>query len=439
MARVLALDECKVSLRNAILRSLRVSDEAVLLPAADLSTETGCFKNITFKLAGDEAGVPSEIFAPGWFSGLSAIRLPEKAVSKILCHPDEQQRCLAALRESIASEVADPTLQVGPSLDADDADRDNELWECGFDSSSCFVGLFTAEHSAPPEVGRQGMNRAHVSTWLVCKAGSGRAGAMFHTRLVSALKKGASLDDCIERGDPGPQALRRVTLAGTRNRSRILLQAAKALGIDHVVETAPDQSSKGRYRTAVPTIDTNSNTLHKMDAVDDKSRWLYTTGTSGSHSHGLAACSNIADGVLVFLSSDGDVRHSLRNEAYSSLPFASLRISSEKEVLRQAVAEHTRFVKKQVSVAHPDHDFVRERFSWKNRVFAKQGTEDPVDMEPLCLWGTHDTENFVSRFSRELGVADANLIRLRPKVVCLAGVDAGKLRAALRSLHAEAE
>ena len=437
MARLLALDECTISLRNSILRSLRISDEAVILPEAELSAETGGYKNITFKLSGDEPQVPQEIFSPNWFTGVSAVKLPEKAVAKILSHPEEQQRCLAALRAAIPSEVESPTLQVGPSLDADEADRDNELWECGFDSASCFVGLFTAEHSAPPEVGRHGMNRAHVSTWLVCKAGSGRAGAMFQTRLIAALKKGGTLDDCLERGDPGPQALRRVTLAGSRNRSRILLLAAQAIGIDDAVETAPDQSSKGRYRAAVPTIDTNANTVAKMDSTGHKSQWLYTTGTSGSHSHGLVALSNIADGVLVFLSSDGDVRQSLRNEAFCSLPFASARIASDKDILKQAVLEHKRVLSNEVDFAHPDHHFIRERFTWKNRQFSKTGDAPVADVEPLCLWGSHNNENFVSKFSRELGVADSNLIRLRPKVVCLAGVDSGKLRAALRSLQSE--
>ena len=283
------------------------------------------------------------------------------------------------------------------------------------------------------------MNRAHVSTWLVCKAGSGRAGAMFQTRLTAALKKSGTLDDCLERGDPGPQALRRVTLAGSRNRSRILLLAAQAIGIDHAVETAPDQSSKGRYRAAVPTIDTNANTIAKMDSTSHKSQWLYTTGTSGNHSHGLVALSNIADGVLVFLSSDGDVRQSLRNEAFCSLPFASARIASDKEVLKHAVLEHKRVLSKEVDFAHPDHNFIKERFTWKNRQFSKTGDAAIADVEPLCLWGSHSSENFVSKFSRELGVADSNLIRLRPKVVCLAGVDSGKLRAALRSLQSESE
>ena len=75
------------------------------------------------------------------------------------------------------------------------------------------------------------MDRVHQTSYLVCKAGAGVAGATFHMRLVAALKKGMTLEDCLEKGtEPGPAALRRVSMAGSRNRARILELAAKALG-----------------------------------------------------------------------------------------------------------------------------------------------------------------------------------------------------------------
>ena len=57
MARILSLDECPVSLRNRLVRSLRSLDEAVLLPQAERRDDTGIYKNIVFRLAGNEAGV----------------------------------------------------------------------------------------------------------------------------------------------------------------------------------------------------------------------------------------------------------------------------------------------------------------------------------------------------------------------------------------------
>ena len=81
-------------------------------------------------------------------------------------------------------------------------------------------------------------------------------------------------------------------------------------------------------------------------------------------------------------------------------------------------------------VAHLDHDFLRDRFTWKNRQFAKTD----VDIEPLPLWGSHDTESFFARFARELGVARCQVVRLRPVSVCVAGIESGKLRAAQRSI-----
>ena len=50
---------------------------------------------------------------------------------------------------------------------------------------------------------------------------------------MEALKKGQTLEECLEKGgSPGPAALRRVSMAGSRNRARILELAGKALGKD---------------------------------------------------------------------------------------------------------------------------------------------------------------------------------------------------------------
>ena len=81
---------------------------------------------------------------------------------------------------------------------------------------------------------------------------------------------------------------------------------------------------------------------------------------------------------------------------------------------------------------------MRQTFTWKNRAFGTTTTPaahlDDADFEPLALWGTHEHENYSSRFARELGIAQCQLVRLRPYAVCAAGIDPSKLRAARRSL-----
>lgn len=428
MARLLALDDCSVALRNHLLKSLRSYDEAVLLPQAQREDETGKYKNVVFRLAGAEADVPVDIFSPEWFSGLSAVRVDPSKVRKILDDPAKREAALARLRDTIPSQMADASITVGPDLDCDDDDRDKTEWTAGFDSPSAFVGLFTAEHSCAPDPGRRGLNRIHQATWLVCKAGSGLAGAMFHSRLVSTLKKGATLEEALEKGDPGPRALRRVSLAGSRNRARILEMAGKALDI-LLMDAVPDQASNGRYRCAVTTLDVTANSLRKVEDDDyGKPYFQYTTCVDAPVSHGLATLSSPGDGLVLFLSPDGEVRYSLKNgEARCALPFATCRIRSDKETLSEVIKLHVKS-----SACHPDLAFVQKTFTWKNRQFKER--PDAPNIEPLALWGTYDHEYHTQKFSRELGVAPCQTVRLRPFAVCVAGIEPGKLRGAVRRM-----
>lgn len=444
MARLLALDECSVALRNHLLRSLRSLDEAVLLPQAQRGDESGVYKNVVFRLAGDEPGVPIDIFSQDWFSGVSAIRIdvhkPAGArLRAVLADPADRAEALARLREAIPSEMADSELQVGPKLDCDESDRDTEEWAAGFDSAAAFVGLFLAEHSMAPEPGRKGMHRIHQECYLVCKAGAGLAGATFHSRLTAALRRGATLEECLEKpgAEPGPAALRRVSMAGSRNRARILLLAGKALGLD-LLDTVPDQSSRGKYRAAVTHLDVSTNVLRRAEDAANKSIYQYTTCLDAAVSHGLLSLSNAADGMLLLLSPNGEVRTSLRNDAWCTLPFASTRLVSDKAALLEAVQAHKTGARHGAwdddDGAHPDHAFVRQTFTWKNRAFGGAAARAD-EFEPLALWGTHDQEGYSSRFARELGIAQCQLVRLRPYAVCVAGIDPSKLRAALRSVQ----
>jgi hypothetical protein len=432
MARIFAVDDVPKVLKDSLARALRPEDEAVMLPSADLDATSGKYENIVFRFDGTERDVPHTVFSPAWGAGVSAIKVSGVWVDRILADAQHRQTCLAKLRDLIDSQTADPDTVVGPHLDGDENDRDLKEWTAGFDGPSCFVGLYSAEHSCAPEQNMRGRDRCHSTSFLVVKAGAGQAADQFHSRFMTALKAGASLSDVFAEGDPNSLApgLRRVSRAGSRNRSRILMLASDALGAPHV-DSVPDQSSAGRYRAAVTAVDVGVNVLRKVEERKESKQFQYSTGVDATVSQGLLAMSNLADGVVLFLSENGDVRQNLRNEAYSSLPFSSPRLVSDRDLTAAVVKEYKAAAKKgDSSHANVDHAFLRDRFTWKNRQFS------PADanIEPLALWGSHDRECFFAKFARELGVAKCQVVRLRPMCVCVAGMDGGKLRAALRSM-----
>ena len=359
------------------------------------------------------------------------------------------------LRDAIASEMHDSGTIVGPALDGDDLDKDASTWVAGFDSPSCCVGLYCAEHSRSPEVGRSGMNRTHRAWYLVCKAGAGLAASTFHSRICAALKKGKSLDEALERGkDPGPQALRRLSLAGTRNRARILVQAAEALGITidtlggefssfqthlrthstHVpFPMCTDQASGSKYRGAVIHADVSFNTLRKVEGTT-KPLYQYSTCVDSLMSTGILSSSNVADRFVMFLSAQAELKHALRNDCYSAIPFSSERLKTTHEI----VNEVTKAWKQDINTPggpHPDSDWISTTFVWKSRRFSE---DLRIQIEPFALWGSHSEERYVSRFSRELGIANCQVVRLRPKLVCISANDPGKLRAIVKHVEANA-
>ena len=432
MAKLLAMpaDNPPKYVKDGVAKALRPEDEAVLLPSADLDTTSGKYENIVFRLDATERDVPSTIFSSSWGAGVSAIKVSGPWVDQILRDPAHRQACLEKLREVIESQTADPGLVVGPHVDGDENDRDVKEWTAGFDGPACFVGLYSAEHSCAPEVGLRGRNRCHSSSFLVVKAGAGQAADQFHSRFMMALKTGASLSEIFADSGPGSlsAALRRVTRAGSRNRSRILMMACDALGAP-IIDSVPDQSSCGRYRAAVTAVDIGVNVLRKVEERKDAKQFQYCTGVDATASQGLLTMSNLADGVVLFLSENGEVRQTLRNEAYSSLPFSSPRLVRDSDLVSTVVKEYKAAAKQGVE-ANMDHAFIRDRFTWKNRQFSPAD----ADIEPLALWGSHDRECFFAKWARELGVSKCQVVRLRPMCVCVAGVENGKLRAALRSM-----
>ena len=430
MARILSLDECPASLKAHLIKSLRTLDEAVLLPASSRCDASGTYKNVTFRLDAREADVPIQIFSPEWGAGVSAIRVEGAWVNRLISDPTARHAALKKLKTAIPSECFDSNLQVGPALDGDESDRDKADWKAGFDGPGCFVGLFCAEHSHAPDPTKQGMNRCHSTTYLVCKAGAGQAGATFHSRLAASLRTGASLGQALDTAGraPPPARARRVSRAGSRNRARVLMMAGDALGAP-MMDSVPDQSSCGRYRSAVTHLDVAVNNLRKIEDTHHNHVYQYSTGIDATVSQGLMSMSNLADGVVLFLSETGEIRQNLRNEAHSTLPYASSRLIGDRELITKVVAEYKQAANRGYP-AHPDSDFIRDRFTWNNRLFSPTD----VDIEPLALWGSHDQEQFFAKFARELGVAKSQVVRLRPVAVCVSGLESGKLRAALRSI-----
>jgi hypothetical protein len=430
MARIFAIDDVPKALKDGLAKALRPEDEAVLLPSADLDATSGKYENVVFRFDGNERDVPHTVFSPAWGSGVSAIRVSGPWVSKILNDPAWRKSCLAKLREVVESQTHSPDLNVGPHLDGDDNDRDVSEWTAGFDGPSCFVGLYSAEHSCAPAQTLRGRDRCHSTSFLVVKAGAGQAADQFHARFMAALKTGGSLSELMVDTGPGSLSagLRRVTRAGSRNRSRILMLASDALGAP-MIDSVPDQSSAGRYRAAVTAVDVGVNVLRKVDERKESKQFQYSTGVDATVSQGLLTMSNLADGVVLFLSENGDVRQTLRNEAHSSLPFSSPRLVSDRDLTAVVVKEY-KAAAKHGGAANVDHAFIHDRFAWKNRQFSPSD----ADIEPLALWGSHDRECFFAKFARELGVAKCQVVRLRPMCVCVAGMEGGKLRAALRSM-----
>ena len=432
MARIFAIDDVPKALKDSLLKALRPEDEAVLLPSAGLDATSGKYENIVFRFDATAKDVPTTAFSSSWGAGVSCIKVSGAWVDKILSDQSHRHKCLQKLREVVESQTHDPDLNAGPHLNGDENDRDMAEWTAGFDGPACFVGLYSAEHSCAPDPTMRGRDRCHATNFLVVKAGAGHAADQFHSRFMTALKQGSSLAEIFAEGagtNSLAAGLRRVTRAGSRNRSRILMLASEALGAP-MIDSVPDQSSCGRYRAAVTAVDVGVNVLRKVEERKESKQYQYSTGVDAAVSQGLLAMSNLSDGVVLFLSENGDVRQNLRNEAHASLPFSSPRLVSDRDLAAAVVKEYKTVSKKQGGHANVDHAFIHDRFAWKNRRFS----ETDADIEPLALWGSHDKECFFAKFARELGVSKCQVVRLRPMCVCVAGVESGKLRAALRSM-----
>lgn len=428
MARLLTIDDVTMGLRNALLSVLRTGDEAILLPQADQSLESAVFKNVVFQLEGESPVLSGGVFSPDWFTGVSILKVRPSEVSKVaalLDDPASRRNFLEHMKKQTNSDLFDSSIQVGPSLECDSDDRDvkDTTWVSGFDSPSSFVGLFSAENSRIPEGGTSANKRVFKEFFLACRAGGGVAASTFHARLLSGLASGLSLDALLEEDfkTPGSQGLRRVATASVRNRRRLLHEAAKALGIQDYPDVNDPQSGN-KFRAAVPDVEVCANTIRKLDG-DGSSRWQYTTGVDGASSKGLASLSNPCDGVTLYSSSTGDLKIILKNKTWQAIPFTTTRLATSREISDVVLKE------KHSGEEHLDSSWIRAHFSWKNREFQP----DQYDFIPFPLHGSHSTEIYTQKFARELGLSELQPIRLRPELVCVAGVEPGKLRALVKA------
>lgn len=451
MARVFALDEthCEAALRTSLQGTLRVYDECVSLPQGHRSKETGAFKNVVLNLSATEPELNGDVFSPAWFSGVSAVRVSTQAAEKLLNKdPQKRAKALRDLADAVPSEMEMRSGTVGPELDCSADDRDLKGWQCGFDSPSCCVGLYSAEHSRSATSSKPGLSRMHKVYFLVCKAGGGIAAQTFHSRLCSSLKKGMSLDEALAEGNsPGAQALRRVNLAAQRNRGRILALAANVLGL-HEVDTLTDTACAlgEKYRVAVTDVNVVTNSLRKATGSHSalNSTYHYYCGcVDTSASQGVVCASNAAEGFVIFANPDGTFKVQVKNDAFNAVPFSSVRIESNKDVIMQDAMVKKEAKKKaeqaggggeggqvQVEEEHPDREWIKERFAWKARQVSGN-----LDMIPPPLLGTFAPENFSHLWARELGLSSCKSIRMQPELVALSGTEPAKLRAAAKHVE----
>lgn len=430
MARLLAVDDVSVSLRNSLLRHLTSLDEAVILPQASQSQDSAAFKNVCFRLSSTQTIDPN-LIPIALFNGLSIAKISSQedvnVIEKALEDSSSRTALIRRLAEAIPSEMSDDSTTVGCKLECGEDERDLEpdKWTAGFDSPSAFVGVFSAENSRPPEVGLVGQSRVFREFFLVCKAGGGLAASTFHSRLRAELNKGKTLEQSLcEDGVPGAAALRRCASAGQRNRGRIMATAAEALGLN-LVSTVGDQIGRNKAKVVVADVDVVVNSLRKLETTKT-STYQLACCTDLAISKGCAWLSSAADGLTLLLSSSGDTKVSVNNEMFNCLPFYTTRTTSSRELANSVLKAH-----QGSNNGHVDKHWIGKRFSWKN---AEVSGASASNLEPFCFYGSHSEEHFSSTFSRELGISTLKPIKLRPELVCVAGIDTGKLRGIARAL-----
>lgn len=441
------------ALKTSLLDQLRRDDEAYLLPGAHQSSESLTYKNVVFRLDGEAPRVPVQVMSTEWGHGISAVRISAAAAEAILRTPDTRRHALERLVQAIPNELVDRRINIGPSLACrdDGDDKDIEPWTAGFDSSSCCCGLYSASERRDPDNCPVGTCRVHRVYYLIVKAGAGRAAQEFASRLSVASRAGHSLDATFAAGGAmGREATGRMMAAGRRNRGRLIVNASIALGVDSDVTSVCDSSNHtdDYGRTAILLVDSHTNSLHPevqtgvsfqpSGAPIGMRRWVYHAGSyDATTSQGAATCSSVADGFIVFTTPSGEHTITVRNAAENSIPFGSKRVARTQDVVA-AAAEQLAESGREPHLVHRDGQWINSRFGWKRAVSAPSTAVDGIDplqivsqLPPAHLWGTHSPVDWLS-YSRELSMDGFSAIRLDPEIVCLAGTETMKLRAASR-------
>ena len=462
MPRILELEDTCPKLKQQLAQVLNSMDEVLCLPAAHISEESGCLKNAVLLLNGEQSIHCADLFSPNWFSGVSVVEVPEAVALKACRNSDARKETAQKLASVIPSEMQDGTLEVGPELECTAEGRDRDSWTAGFDTPSACIGLYSAKKSQEPNANCDGMQRATNVYYLICKAGGGRAAATFHSQLKKSLSEGVTLDAALsEGGVPGLVALQRVGNAGCRNRARLLTLAAEAIGY-HQMDTIGDNvaAAHSHARMATPQVVVEINTISKRlsSHVDDTERcvlgdtgfaptnahgqhaqcdrWQYCAGAvNAQRSIGLITASNVQDGFVMLVRA-GDANSRLKNAAFNTMPFCSIRTKSNRQHIMYAADKHKemhtqcgheKYLQECMYTVHPDSEWIRERFAWKSKKL-----DTVFDIEPPSLWGTHTATSFLSKWARELSLDSYQAMHLHPEAVALPAVEPAKLRTAAR-------
>lgn len=473
MASILAIEdgehtpvENEAVLRSALVEALRVGDEAIMLPGASRSPASLSFKNVVMTLAGASPAAPFRALSSDWGHGVSVVRVPTEAAERALASPERRRSALRALVAAIPNELAGSG-DVGPNLDSANArDLPGDAWTAGFDGSGCCCGLYSATELRPARGAPAGMTRAHKSYFLLAKAGAGRAAQQFHQRLGGLAASGQSLDAIFAGGARtlADAHIQRVVAAGRRNRGRLVLAAAEALGLSADVDSVPDHACclDAAQPTAILMADAVTNTLERVTpaGASNGSAWRYYAGAVATTASQCAvSCSSAMEGFVLFLPSEaggtGATGRALRvrNVCHGAIPFGSRRVASARDALAVAVAAHRKAAQAaQVSsdeavVAHPDGRWVGSRFGWKTAAprrrlggngsdgaavlkHASQHSLNPAVVEPPQLWGSHAPIEALA-WTLQLGMSGFRAVVLSPEVVALAGAEPAALRAAV--------
>ena len=424
------VDSAPDDLKKYLTGVLRQGDEAVLLPDAAMSCESGEVKRVCVLLDGSLPNVPTDLFSKNWYTGVSVVAVSSKTALGLLSNAETRKEAVSRLKAAVNSEVHDSEFSAGAELECSGG-SDTKEWSPGFDGPGCCVGLYSALHSIRPSgaAATEGMQRPTEQLFLVAKAGAGACGQTFHARLLSALRQGATLSDALsDHGSPGAEAKTRVSMASKRNRRRLLAIAAEALGLTDVNTVSDFMAVSGSpYMLAVPDYEVESNTLEQCESVGGaEGAWAYGAGCIDStRSKGMIVCKNVADGFSILREREEGSAVAI-NRLYNFIPFGTRRVLRNRDAIAQAVQQHLRDPEN----PHPDQRWLDERFGWKS----KQLGEKSQRIAPPTLWGSHGSECILGPHAKELGIAHLLTISLKPEAVCLAGVEVGKLRTAMKAL-----